>query len=333
MLKIKKIKLNGFRGILHEKEIDCSDNNLQTNSLVLYGPNSTGKTSFVDGIEWFLARTNQIDWLRRDQAKEAAYPHHAADESFVEIEFKKDGTDKTLRKTFDHNRVTIPTLEPEEEFSAVYDSFVIKPYLRYQEIVEFVLNSTGVEKYKKLAEWMGFEYELAFQKKMAEIAPELDAAISQLERNVQATESSLVTLSDNTIPIATDENILQYVNGLFSQSNETKELVIGSYQELSEKIPELEKLQIGSDRSRRLFTLTAAESYVESKSFSESLSGELSTLKNDLNSFKETESVARNVDTLSLYTKAQALLANEADGNVPCPVCHTEWEKMNSSNT
>jgi len=138
MLKIKKIKLAGFRGILHEKELDCSNGSSQTNSLVLYGPNSTGKTSFVDGIEWFLSPSNQIGWLRREQAKEAAYPHHEADESFVEIEFKQDGTDKTLRKTFDHARKTVPQLTPEGEFENIYGSSVIKPYLRYQEIVEFV---------------------------------------------------------------------------------------------------------------------------------------------------------------------------------------------------
>ena len=41
--------------------------------LPLFGLNSSGKTSFVDGIEWFLSEENKIEWLRRDEAEEKAY--------------------------------------------------------------------------------------------------------------------------------------------------------------------------------------------------------------------------------------------------------------------
>ncbi len=327
MLKIKKIKLNGFRGVLHEKELDCLSGVSQTNSLVLYGPNSTGKTSFVDGVEWFLSPSNQISWLRRDQAKEAAYPHHEAAESFVEIEFKEDGTDRILRKTFNHERRTVPELSSEEYFEKVYGSFVIKPYLRYQEIVEFVLNSTGVEKYKKLAEWMGFEYELSFQKKLAEIAPDLDDAIKEIERKIESTETEVIALSDKTIVTVEDQNLSQYVNTLLGESERTKKISISSLEELNEQIPELEKLQIESERSKRLYALLGAETHITSKTFSGNLLTDLTILKDELTLFKNIEGVARSVDTLSLYIKAQNLLVEEDEEQVACPVCHKEWGK------
>ena len=127
---------------------------------VLFGVNSSGKTSFVDGLEWFLDQDNKIQWLRRQDAEEAAYPHHSAKdgESYVEIDFYDDkGGAGTLTKAFNHSKSTIPILSSEENFQKVYDSFVVKPYFRYMEIVEFVLNRRGVEKYKELSKWMGFE--------------------------------------------------------------------------------------------------------------------------------------------------------------------------------
>lgn len=327
MIKIKKIKLNGFRGILHEKELDCSTASSQTNSFVLYGPNSTGKTSFVDGIEWFLSPANQINWLRRERAKEAAYPHHEAEESYVEVNFNKDGTDKTLRKTFDHTRITVPILSSEEDFQSVYGSFVIKPHLRYQEIVEFVLNSTGVEKYKKLAEWMGFEYELSFQKKLAEIVPEFDDTIKEMGAKIEDIKTEITTLSDNSIVSVADPILSQYINTLLSGHEQTKHFIISALEELEEKIPELEKLQIQSELSKRLSKLSEAEIQLSAKNFSADLITDLSDLKEELTTFKETEGVARSVDTLSLYTQAQSILSGDEARTVPCPVCHTEWEK------
>ncbi|MFC1613600.1 hypothetical protein ACFL23_04705 [Patescibacteria group bacterium] len=327
MLKIKKIKLNGFRGILHEKELDCSNESSQTNSLVLYGPNSTGKTSFVDGIEWFLSPSNQINWLRRDQAKEAAYPHHEAKKSFVEIEFKKDKANKTLRKTFNHTRKTVPELTSEEDFEEVYNSFVIKPYLRYQEIVEFVFNSTGVEKYKKLAEWMGFEYELSFQKKLAEIVPNLDEAVKEIESKIESTKTEITSLSDNTIVLAEDPNISQYANALFARNEKTKKIIVASVEELNAKIPEIEKLQIQSELSKKLSISSEAKIQITTKIFSDDLIIDLINLKEDLTTFKKTEGVSRSVDMLSLYTQAQSLLSEDKAEKVPCPICHKPWKK------
>ena len=327
MLKIKKIKLNGFRGILHEKELDCSSASSQTNSLVLYGPNSTGKTSFVDGMEWFLSPRNQIKWLKREKAKEAAYPHHEATESFVEIHFQKDGSTKVLRKTFNHARKTVPKHSSEEDFKEIYSSFIIKPYLRYQEIVEFVLNSTGVEKYKKLAEWMGFEYELSFQKKLAEIIPRLDDEIKNIEIKIEEIEGEMFILSENSIILVNNVNIAQYANKLFLECEKIKHLKASSSEELKNRLPELEKLQIQSELSKKLSILSGAEAHILTKSFSDNLLADIATLKKEIVAFKESGDVAKNVDVLSLYSQAQNLLARDDENNVLCPICHTEWKK------
>lgn len=114
MLKVKKITLSGFRGILRPQVLDLLAGATEPRSFALFGLNSSGKTSFVDGLEWLLSEENKIEWLRRDEAEEKSYPHQAAKDkgidSFVEIDFydtnKKLGV---LRKTFDQSRVTRPT--------------------------------------------------------------------------------------------------------------------------------------------------------------------------------------------------------------------------------
>lgn len=327
MIKIKKINLSGFRGIRNEKTLEFHGAQNQTNSLVLYGPNSTGKTSFVDGIEWFLSRANQIEWLRREQAKEAAYPHHEASESFVEIEFKKDGSDKTLRKTFDHSRRTMPILSSDADFDEVYDSFVIKPYLRYQEIVEFVLNSTGVEKYKKLAEWMGFEYELSFQKKLAEVFPNLENSINEIKVKIDINEREILRLSEGALVSVEDSTLTQYVNSLLKRNNKTKDIQVQNLEDLEEKLPKLRELQIKNDLSKKLIVLSEAEVQISSKSFSKELLPELEGIKKQLEEFKNAEGVAKSVDTISLYSQAQSLLIGEDGDYVHCPICHYKWKK------
>src|SRR3990167_3921241 len=172
MLKLKRIKLSGFRGILNPQAIDLAVRvSKEPRSLVLFGLNSSGKTSFVDGLEWFLSEESKIDWLRRDEAEEKAYPHQAAKdkgiESFVETEFfDSDNKIEELTKTYDYSKITKPALSNEIGFKNVYSAFVIRPYFRYLEIVDFVY-CKGKDKYEKLAQWMGFESEFNFQEKIA----------------------------------------------------------------------------------------------------------------------------------------------------------------------
>src|SRR3989344_8333863 len=172
MLKVNKIKLSGFRGIFNPQELDLTiKGNKEPRSLALFGLNSSGKTSFVDGIEWFLSEENKIEWLRRDEAEEKAYPHQAAKdkkmESFVEMDFfDTDDKIEKITKTYDHDKITKPTLSDQDGFNAIYSAFIIRPYFRYLEVVEFVC-SKGKDKYERLAQWMGFESEFEFQEKVA----------------------------------------------------------------------------------------------------------------------------------------------------------------------
>ena len=88
-------------------------------------------------------------------------------ESFVEMDFfDTDGKIGKLTKTYDHGKITKPILSEQDGFNAIYSAFIIRPYFRYLEVVEFVC-SKGKDKYERLAQWMGFESEFEFQEKIA----------------------------------------------------------------------------------------------------------------------------------------------------------------------
>src|SRR3989344_3672804 len=126
MLKIKRINLSGFRGILNPQELNLIvEGSNEPRSLVLFGLNSSGKTSFVDGLEWFLDEDSKIRWLQREEAKEKAYSHQAAKdkniESFVEVDFHDTiSAVAPLTKTFNHTAVKTPSLSDEEGFKKIY---------------------------------------------------------------------------------------------------------------------------------------------------------------------------------------------------------------------
>ena len=58
-IKLKKLSGQGFRGILKRVWLDFED---QCKSLVLFGNNGDGKSSFTDVLEWFF--TDKIEYLR-----------------------------------------------------------------------------------------------------------------------------------------------------------------------------------------------------------------------------------------------------------------------------
>jgi len=328
MLKVKTIKLSGFRGIKTPQELFCiKDGETKPTSFVLFGVNSSGKTSFMDGLEWFLSPENKIQWLRREDAQEAAYPHHSAQhgDSYVEIEFFDDGKVTKLRKTFDDSRKTKPTLSDKDGFQRIYQSFVIKPYLRYLEIVEFVLNRTGVEKYQELARWMGFEPELNFQEKLAKMVSHLEKKKEQIEARRDDTLRAMGQLITNTI--VDDLSIIAYCNKLLKGISTVTSVQLTSKKELQKRLPEVVKLQIQSSHSKNLQALSSAETSLAVLVINKSLTEQITLFKDERDEFTGEQKSISNINAIDLYNKAQEILSYSEEEKTQCPVCGLEWDR------
>lgn len=326
MIKVKNIKLSGFRGILYPQDLNLIDGGSNPRSFVLYGLNSSGKTSFVDGFEWFLSSSSEIEWLKREDAGQKAYPHQEAKEgeSYVEISFDNDAKKLiTLTKTFDKSRITKPILSSEQDFEAIYKSFIIKPYLRYLEVIDFVYNSTGAKKYQILASWMGFEKELAFQEKLAlRIIPEIRANEEQYLGEIQQIESTLKKLTGND-SIAEIDIINCCVNIMSSYGKYSFSII----SELKTHLGDMEKLKTSSLVAQKLSRLSKTETFLKSASFDSNLVSKCTSLKKKVDSFKEKKEIIQKVDIIDLYTQALDILNKECEEKVKCPVCGIEWQR------
>ncbi len=328
MLKIKKIKLSGFRGILHPQELNLNvGGNKEPRSLILYGLNSSGKTSFVDGLEWFLSENNKIEWLRREEAEEKAYPHQAAKdkniESFVEIEFYDTiNTIGTLTKTYDNNAIKRPFLSDENDFRNIYTAFVIRPYFRYLEIVDFVVSTAG-EKYKRLAQWMGFESELVFQEKIAlDILQELKKYEKELSDKTGTFEQQLKQLINGSRAIEVE--VSNFCNEILKQHKIT---VCRNVSEVWKKIPEITKLKSASSVGVTIDKLTKAETALTVFVLKEDLPDEVMKLKKKIEDFRKEKELVKQIDVIELYTQALGILTKQTEASTKCPVCGKEWER------
>lgn len=329
MLKVRRINLSGFRGILNPQDLNLTvKGSNEPNSLVLFGLNSSGKTSFVDGLEWFLSQDSKIEWLQREEAKEKAYFHQAAKtkkiESFVEVDFYNAGSETiSLKKTFNHTTVKSPTLSDKGEFNKIYSAFVIRPYFRYLEVIDFVVSTAG-KKYEKLAQWMGFESEFIFQEKISLVILQVLKGYEKgLADKVQILEQKVKQWISGATAI--EGEVTNFSNGILKQYK------IDECQNLDgiwKKIPELNKRKIASTVGVIMEKLTRIESeIINTNSFDQELPGKLETVETKVEHFRKDKSLVEKIDIIGLYTKALDVLTKQTNTTTQCPVCGKEWER------
>lgn len=329
MLKIRKIKLSGFRGILNSQELDLTvQGDKNPHSFVLFGPNSSGKTSFVDGLEWFLSEDSKIEWLKREEAEEKAYPHQATKdkgiESFVTVEFYDTANIiGTLTKTFDQNKVTIPLLSSGTGFKSVYTSFIIRPYFRYLEIVNFVYNSKGHEKYKRLSQWMGFESELDFHEKILDILQELKDFEKVLADKTDAFEQQLKQLIEG-LTVTSEVEILSFCNELLKLHKIT---TCKNVDEVWNKIPEISKLKNVSSVGVTVEKLTRVEATLSTIVLKDTLVDQAKKLEEKIGNLRKEQKLVEQIDVIELYTHALEILTRQIIADTKCPVCGKDWER------
>ncbi|MEK7124818.1 MAG: AAA family ATPase [Patescibacteria group bacterium] len=333
MLKLKKIKLKGFRGILAEKELDLTDQAGAPTSFSLYGTNSTGKTSFVDALEWLLSSDSKINWLQREDAKAKAYPHQnaTAGQSFVELTFSdSEGRTTTLRKTFDEAHPNSPVLSSEDDFNHLYSTFVIKPYLRYMEVIDFVYNQTGSNKYRLLADWMGFEEELEFQEKIVlKVLPGitkagelLDIKALQLNTAINAVISG-IQAPPNTRS-ASESDVVAFVNKVLAANAQQAVFAANEVEDAADKIS---VGSVTSETTKKLVALSNTKTGLELVTFNPTIGEHWRAFAADTVTFLKEKDVISKLNSISLYERA-AQVVGVGDGDAcPCPVCGTSWER------
>ena len=77
-MKIKSITLKNFRGVKEEVTLKAN-----SKSVLLYGDNGSGKSSFLDAIEWFV--TDKIEHLNLTKEKYEVLRNRTSDNKVTSV--------------------------------------------------------------------------------------------------------------------------------------------------------------------------------------------------------------------------------------------------------
>ncbi|MDH5646008.1 MAG: AAA family ATPase [Candidatus Heimdallarchaeota archaeon] len=157
-MKLSKITICGFRGFNKKKEI-LIDNNLT----IIYGPNSYGKTSISEAMEWLLfGNTSKFENNISGKTEfKGSYRniHHPSDEpAFVEVEFfKEDGMKCKIKGELTNTEKITKYIDDQEVDSWPWEnpkSITYSPFI-LQHALQDLLLTKPVDRYEKFSKILG----------------------------------------------------------------------------------------------------------------------------------------------------------------------------------
>lgn len=232
-MKIKNIKIKGIRGIK-----DALSLNLSGNSILIYGDNGSGKTSIIDGVEWFYK--DRVDHLSIEEIDKKGgisalrnIHLHNKDSSFIEINFSTGGygSKKNLSTTLKSSHSNSNTIFNQYLQESDSENLI----LRYSDLTKFVL-ATKTEKLKTFSKIIGLD---ELDKIKTVIRRGMSYLITESKNIADDTEISrkngmlLEIFGENII---SDENFIEKVNFLINKIGIESITTLPEIEQLSEKL-------------------------------------------------------------------------------------------------
>ena len=317
-MKIKKISLSNFRGAREVVSLETK----RSESMLLYGDNGTGKSSFLGGIEWFI--TDSLSHLSGEEIKKneglRCILSNEKEESFVQIEFS--GGLKN-RKKINLRKGTIKSSFQDE--NSEFTSFLEKLrherlWIRNSEMLSFILKTkserladiSGIIGYDKVTKTNAILKKITnnidreksrqnFESRIAEEKSKIIENLGQMINNKGEFYSAINSLIKNKLPTMTEEikdkNSLDTVLESLKNGENTQEL---------EHRWNLENLkEQGND-------------LINTKNVYESIK-QYSILAEDI---KNNANHLKNISLVNLYKQANKILSNWKRDD--CPLCESE---------
>lgn len=227
MSKIKRLTANNFRGVIQES-LD-----LDGNSVVILGENGTGKSSFIDALEFhFTGKVSHLEGAQGVSTTRHA-PHILVGEgeTSVTIEFAKN------------NLITTRTLDggieiPDELKSLHAQGSSATFILRRKNLLDFIL-AQPAPRYEQLAAIIGVDELDKTERSLMQTRDEIENEVGNLWGAVETEKAKLLDLVGETD--FSDKNILTELNKKlqelqqqplesFSSANERKlQIVTGGH--------------------------------------------------------------------------------------------------------
>ena len=314
MLKIRRLGVHGFRGILRETELDLTKRN---RSLVLIGDNGTGKSSFVDAVEWLL--TGRIEHLASEGCGVLAYRHRLLkDDEDARVELVTSDQTISGNRTLDGKRRSKFDVEdgPLANFAdqARGDTVI----LRYSQMRDFV-DKTKTEKLKYLAEILGMGALSQLRDELLKTHNSLRrdqgykyliSQIKDYERRLSKAVKPSVFTKENTLELA--EKLRQTLGGrveitdLASLQRSTDELLARSQRDA---------------RTRQIMALRQNLDDLKPLVDSDAFIRGIKKLSQDVSALCADKEAVDQVVLAELYESGQKAIERKAGDSRLCPLC------------
>ncbi len=313
-VKIRKLSIVGFRGAKKEIFLDFENN---YKSLVLFGNNGDGKSTFSDAIEWFY--TDKIDYLQREGCGRTDYFNRYTlpeSDAMVEIILNNNilSSKKILKRKGGHSFSNINDNFKKYINDSLRESFV----LRHHTMREFI-DKTKKEKLERIEEIIGFgivkENRDILLKSLNSLKD--DRELSRLSGQLEARKKDLVNKIGKSDFGEID--ILSYGNKIAKQCD--RNISIENFSNLKSVSEELDKVITASNKGKELVRLDSIKKNIlklrEIKSISEKIKIIL-TSHNDLTKQQETIKASA---IEKLYRAAMEAIENKLVKPGECPLC------------
>lgn len=199
-LRLKAISIEAFRGFR-----DASSLDLDASTVILTGPNGTGKTSFFDAIQWvLLGSIERLEELRsRRNVEHVVNSYRRGERADVALVVSSDGRDVTCRRRGDYSESTLEVAGASSSplFGEAAEEWLrsaLAPHqpeslptalstcgLLQQDVMRSVLEAKPADRYTHISAVLGLSDLAEFEKEAREAAKRAQDREKAAEQEVQ----------------------------------------------------------------------------------------------------------------------------------------------------
>jgi len=306
-IRIKKINIHAFRGI-PDLELE-----LEGKSLLLQGDNGTGKSSIVEGIEFFF--TGKVSHLEgvRGLSLQRHGPHKNFRPSDVKIEVFFDPGDISLERTFES--VPSPSAPLKEYFQTTQKGTFI---LRRSQLLEFII-SQPAERFRAIGSIIGIDPLDNVEIEMMRVKDDLEGKVISKGAEVNRL---IRDLSDIIGKDVTDvDEVLQALNEMLLKA---KLPLIKSLEDIDKHAEEMLRVVRKADSLEKIRMLNAVLESVKTPLISQDLINQLDELNKKIRYLLQ-DQIRLELSVIDLLESGRKVVEQEKMDT--CPLCEQQIDR------
>ena len=208
---LDRLALAGFRAYLQPKTFDFS----KKRSYAVFAPNGSGKSSFIDALEFMLSRDGTLDRLGQravnNQAGPAALAHFGAEEARVRPSVTIHVS--SGKKVTDGARAAAGAKRPMPAVAATLNSlFAVPPIIRGHALRAFVEAHTPEQRYTDVANWLRLGPLVEVQKNIRALRSQVKAAAED-EAPIRRIDASVAKETAQAVTSWDVAKVVENING------------------------------------------------------------------------------------------------------------------------